>query len=86
VSVVPATTLTALCTKAFGVGVQTVTEGLVVLSVHGGAVCAEPLDPSARTVTKKVAKSKFVRVRMVGPEIGEINLVKRSSSALRLPD
>jgi hypothetical protein len=50
-SVLPATTCTKLCTRALGVGVQTVTEGLVWFSVQGGEALAAlgPTNASAKT-------------------------------------
>jgi hypothetical protein len=60
--------LTGLCTKVFGAGVQTVTDGLVVLRGHGDVACAKPVDPKARKVRTKAAETRFVRVSMTDPE------------------
>jgi len=52
-SVVPALTWTGLCTRAFGAGVHTVTDGLVVLSAQGAAAYAGSTDAMAKAANKQ---------------------------------
>jgi hypothetical protein len=53
-SVLPATTFTWLCTRAFGAGVHTVTDGFVELNAQGAAKASEWRRlPTARTATSK---------------------------------
>ena len=62
-SVVPAETCTGLCTSAFGDGVQTVTDGLLVLKVQGEVASALPDIIEVETKTRAISRPKALDFR-----------------------